>query len=182
MEINPKPTPDPVFRRLRRQKSVKNTFSPTWKIPHFSTFYNYGMIHPGFFRLPYARRELQGSSLGQGSDTKGKHKKRIPGALRTRNLTPSTSQLLNLSISQLSSLPLTSERARQKFLGVGGCPGQTPRKFCRVFSVFVRPSHPPQLFCCCVQMHQKMQGLQDIVGDLAKETWFKSWRHVFSPH
>ena len=121
--------------------------------------------------------------LPQGKQyKKGTNKKRIPGALRTRNLTPSTSQPLNLSISQLSSLPLTSERARQKFLGVGGCPGQTPRKFCRVFPIFSRTCSPLQLFCCCVQMHQKMHGLQDIVGDLAKEIWFKTWRHVSSPH
>ena len=74
----------------------------------------------------------------------------IPGALRTRNLTPSTSQLLNLSISQLSSLPLTSERARQKFLGVGGVPRPNLKfHLCRFFHFYTHQSAPSTFLLLC---------------------------------
>ena len=131
---------------------------------------------------------LRGSSKGGGCFLKGSNAKReqIKNEFRAlSDLVTSLPQHLSFSISQishLSSLPLTSERARQKFLGVGGCPGQTPRIFSRAFSIFVRTSSPLQLSCSCVQMHQKMCRWQDIVGGLSEETWLKSWRHVSSPH
>ena len=51
-----------------------------------------------------------------------------------------------LSTSQLSSLHLLSERARQKFLGVGGCPGQIRKVENSGFSGFYTHQWPPSTF------------------------------------
>ena len=61
-------------------------------------------------------------------------------------LVTSLPQPLNLSISQLSSLPLPSERARQKFLGVGGCPCKFASEIFSRFSDFYTHLFPPSTF------------------------------------
>ena len=121
------------------------------------TFLHYGIRFPSKNSSPYR----------DGSPSKSEFR-----ALSVSIKSQVSSLNSQLSTSQLSSLHLLSERARQKFLGVGGCPGQNRKVKSSGFPRFYTPQCPPSTFLIlclkakktaqvaryCMRSFQRVQG------------------------